>query len=111
MRYGMTFLVDFYDFDNDRGEQLLTRPGDYIQMQLWVENNMKPKPGEDSNMRDLRVNFAVTWFALKREGRLGEFGIPEELSVDAINEMANRFSVFVDTPKEDSLPLAKGRGK
>lgn len=111
MRYGMTFLVDFYDFDNERGEQILTRPGDYIQMQLWTDKHMKPAAGEDANMRDMRVNYAVTWFALKREGRLGDFGIPDELTVDVINAMADRFSVYVDTPKEDSLPLAKGRGK
>ena len=104
MRYAMTFSVDVYDFDKDEGERVIARPGDYIRMRDWADEAM---PGEaDDLVRNLRVNYALAWFALRRLGRLDDYGLPGELSVAALDAMADRLSVFVEE-YEGSAPLSE----
>lgn len=107
MRYGLTFAASIYDFEREEEFELVTRPGDYIRMQRW-------KDGRETANADLDVletNYAVVWFALERSGRLEEFGLPAALDEQAIEAMADRMSVYVDSVKEDSLPLRKARAK
>lgn len=111
MKYGMTFILDVYDFGNEEEKHVLTTPGDYIRTQEWLTANMPPAEGEGAELvRDIRVNYATMYHALKRRGKLGEYGLPEELTVAAIDEMADRFSVYVNAVGEDELPL-KGQRK
>lgn len=109
MKYGLTFLVDIYDFDTQVETQIVTRPSDYIQMKLWADKDLEEGLNED--VRDLRTNYATVWFALKREGRLEEFGVADEISAEAVDSMASRMAVYVTLAPEGSLPLAKGRKK
>ena len=109
MKYGLTFVVDIYDFDKQEEHQIVTRPSDYIQMKLWADKELDGGLSED--VRDLRTNYATVWFALKREGRLGEFGLPDEISVETVDAMAARLSVYVTLAQDGALPLAKGRKK
>lgn len=109
MRYGMTFLIDLYDFENEAEHHVLTTPGDYIRMRAWAKENMPD--GGDETVDSLRRNYAITWFALKRRGKLGEFDLPKGLDLVVVDSMADRFSIFVNDVGDDSLPLKKGRGK
>lgn len=106
----MTFIVDLYDFETGAEHHVLTTPGDYIRMSTWSKDNLTGD--EDTGLdrvRDLRKNYAATWFALKRRDRLAEFGLANELSIDAIDAMADRFSIFVRDVEDGSLPLKEER--
>lgn len=103
MKYGMTFKVDLYDFNDEKGEELTTRPGDYLQMQLWRNKHIAKMPDDAA---DIYNNYALIYFALKREGRLAEYGIADEpLTIEAIDDMATRLSVYAEHMKADSLPM------
>lgn len=93
MRLSMTFRIDLYDIDEGAGEQLVSSPGDYIRMREWADANL---PDDDGLVSNLRVNFALAWFTLLRRGELASYGLPDELSAEAIDEMADRLSVFVE---------------
>ncbi len=108
MKYGATFKIDVYDYETEKGETLVTRASDYLQMQLWGAKNTKNLPEAAS---ELYGNYAVLWFALKREGRLAEYGVDDDsLTVDTLNRFAERASLFVSTIKDDELPL-RAQGK
>lgn len=109
MKYGMTFLVDMYDFDEQQELQVLTTPGDYIRMSRWVAENLPETDAED--VRNLRANYATVWFAFSRRGQLAQRGLPEELTAEAIDAMADRYSIYVNDVKEGSLPLAGTPGR
>ena len=110
MRYAMTFDISVYDFDGERDEQVISRPGDYIKMKRWVSKAM-PKDAEET-VTDLLTNYAALWFTWKREGALGAHGLEDtpEPTVEALEAMADRFSVFVNGVEEDALPLS-GSGR
>lgn len=113
MRYGMTFAVDMYDFESGEESHLVAMPGDYIRMGAWADKELPAADGPDDaeTVRILRRNYAIVWHALKRLGRLAEFGLPETLDVAAIDAMADRFAVDVNELREGDLPLAKRPAK
>lgn len=103
MKYGATFKIDLYDYEREQGETITTRASDFLQMQLWAPGKTDKLP---DGAKDLYNNYAVVFFALKREGRLAEFGIKDEkLDLDALNDIAGKLSVFVSMYKDDELPL------
>ena len=104
MQYGLTFIVDMRDFDEGVDLHVLTMPGDYIRMRKWAEENI-PEADDDDMVATLRRNYAIAWFALKRRGKLAEHGLPEELTVEAVDAMADRFSVYLNEVDQSNLPL------
>ena len=107
MEYGLTFVMDLYDFENNAEMHVITMPGDYIRMSKWAEENLADRVSE--TVDSLRRNYAITWFALKRRGKLAEMGLPDGLDVDAVDAMADRFSIYVNNMDGESLPLARER--
>lgn len=106
MKYGLTFIMDLYDFEKEQALHVLIRPIDYIHMCEWADEHLAdPQPSGD--VKDLRRNYATTWHAFKRCGKLDELGLPSELDVDAVDAMAGRFSISVNSVKDGSLPLAR----
>ena len=107
MEYGMAFVVDMYDFE--RGEELhvITMPGDYIRTSRWAGEHLAASGDEVA--ANLLQNYATVWHALKRQGKLAEMGLPEELDSGALDAMADRFSIFVKEMDEASLPLTGER--
>lgn len=103
MKYGMTFIVDLYDVDNDQEHHVLAMPGDYIRMSEWYD--AQDLAGTSETVANMRRNYAIAWFALKRRGKLAEMGLPEELTVAAVDAMADRFTNFVNDVEDGSLPL------
>lgn len=104
MKYGMTFIVEMYDAEEEKEHSILTMPGDYIRMSRWAEENLEPMANDTAN--SLRRNYATAWFALKRRGKLAELGLPDTLTVESVDGMADRFTVYVEDVAEGSLPLA-----
>lgn len=107
MEYGLTFVVDMYDFEKGEEIHVLTLPGDYIRMSKWAEENEI----EDANetVTSLRRNYAIAWHALKRRGKTEGLGLPDELTAEGVDAMADRFSIFVNDVDGESLPLARER--
>lgn len=103
MKYGLTRNLNVYSPEEQKGEELIATAGDYLQSQLWCSNNLK---GLQEGIVDLYQTFAWAWFALKRHGKLAEYGISAELSQDALTEMASTVTVFMEAIPDDSLPLA-----
>lgn len=110
MQYGLTFVVDMYDFEKDEELHVLTMPGDYIRMTKWAEENLAGTT-EGETVTNLRRNYATAWHALKRRGKLAEMGLPEELDLDAVDAMADRFSIYVNEMEDGSLPSRQERAK
>lgn len=106
MQYGLTFIVDMRDFDEGVEFHVLTMPGDYVRMRKWAEEHM-PGADEDDTVVTLRQNYALAWQALKRRGKLAEHGMPEELTIETADAMADRFSAFVEKVDESNLPLVQ----
>jgi len=107
MEYGLTFVVDMYDFEKDEEMHVLTMPGDYIRTTKWMQEN--GAEDESETVTNLRRNYAIAWHALKRRGKVAEIGLPEELDLEAVDAMADRFSVFVNEMNGELLPLALER--
>lgn len=111
MKYGLTRIVQIYSFEDEKGEELVATPGDYLQANMWSAKslgNVEPKDAED-----LLGVYAWVWFALKRLGKLDEYGIAAEIDQAALIDMAGKVSVYLEEPRKDSLPLAteKAQGK
>ena len=109
MQYGLTFVVDMYDFEMGEELHVVTMPGDYIRMTRWAKEYLDPGDGE--MVTNLRRNYACAWQALRRQGRLGELELPEELTAEAVDAMADRFSIYVNDMEDGSLPTRQGRAK
>jgi hypothetical protein len=110
MEYGLTFVIDMYDFDEGRELHVLTMPGDYIRTMNWLAENPASLPETDT-VSSLRRNYALAWHALKRRGKLAEMGMPEVLDDAAVMAMADRFSTFVNDVTEGDLPRHQERGR
>lgn len=108
MEYGLTFVVDMYDFERNEELHVLTLPGDYIRMSTWAEQNLTERVSD--TVDSLRHNYAIAWFALDRRGKTAELGLPEKLDADGVDAMADRFSIYVNDVDGSSLPLAQERG-
>ena len=107
MEYGLTFVLDMYDFEEGEEMHVLTLPGDFMRMSRWATKNLHEDGGE--TVANLERNYALAWFALKRIGELDKRSLPTELTMEAIESMSDRFSIFVGDVSEESLPLTQGR--
>lgn len=107
MKYGMAFRVEMYDFEREQAVEAITTPGDYIRLCNWADEHLAGSAGSET-VSNLRRNYAAAWFALRRLGRLEELGLPEELTVEAVDAMADRLTVYVADLEDDELPLAAG---
>ena len=103
MKYGLTRRLNVYSIEKQKGEELIATAGDYLQASLWCSSNLK---GMDDAIADLFQTFAWAWYALKRTGKLEEYGVAGELSQDALTDMAGAVTVYMDSVEDDSLPLA-----
>lgn len=103
MKYGLTRVLQVYDLQEKKGEEVeFATAGDYLQAQMWCQRNLK---GIDELTADLYQTFAWAWHALVRLGKAEEYGISGELSQDALDAMASRVTVYMESVPDDSLPL------
>lgn len=102
MHYGVTFKLEIYDFENEKSDFIVSRPSDYLQMQIWGDKATKNLP---SSAGELYGNYAVLYFALKRLGRLSEYGLEDDkLTVGDLNKLAERVSLYVSSVSDSDLP-------
>ena len=102
MKYGLTRQLHVYDVEKQVGDEVFATAGDYLQSQLWCQKNLK---GVDEGIADIYQAYAWAWYALKRHGKLAGYGIAEEISLDALNDMASVVAINLEAIKDDSLPL------
>ena len=107
MEFGMTFVFDMYDFERDAEMHVLVMPGDYRRMKRWAGDNIA-QDGDETDI-DLQRNYATAWLALKRRGELAAIGLPEDLTIGAVEAMMDRFSLYVNRMSDDLLPLTRER--
>ena len=105
MQYAMTFEMDVYDFDAEKGESIITRTSDYVQSKLRFGKEIEKI--EDETLKGLIGNYSTAFFALKRLGKLAEYGLSDDGDgLAPIYAMTERVSVYVTgQPEADSLPL------
>lgn len=103
MKYGLTRKLNVYNLESQKGEEVIATAGDYLQSQLWCSKNIN---GVEDGIADLYQTFAWAWFALKRNGKLAEYGIGAEITQEALTEMASTVTVYMEAIPDDSLPLA-----
>ena len=107
MNYGLTFDAEIHDAENEFEEKhIVTMPIDYLKMEKWAETALE---GEGDRAKSLYRNYACVWQCLSRRGKLAEYGIGGELTVEVLEEMMGRYTVFVDEMTESAIPLAGGR--
>lgn len=103
MKYGLTRKLNVYSIESQKGEEVIATAGDYLQAQLWCSKNINGLP---DGMADLMQTFAWAWYAMKRNGKLADYGIAPELSQDALIDMASTITVYMESIPDDALPLA-----
>ena len=103
MKYGLTRKLNAYGIETGYGTVVVAMAGDYIKSQLWCQEGIDGVP---EGIADLYQTFAWAWFALDRNGLLGKFGLEGPLSRDALDDMARKVTVYMESVEEDSLPLA-----
>lgn len=108
MKYGLTRKLNVYNIEKQIGEEVFATAGDYLQAQLWCSKNLE---GLESGIEDLFQTYAWAWFALKRAGKLAEYGLADEITQDALTYMASTVTIYMEAIPDDSLPLAKQPGK
>lgn len=104
LKYGLARKINVYNVTTQMGEEVLSTAGDYFQAQLWADKGLSGIPDE---MKDVISTFAWAYFALKRNGKLNTYGLPDELTQEALFEMADNITVYIDQIEEGSLPLAE----
>ena len=103
MKYGITFSIDVYDFDQETGETIVTRPSDYLAMQRWTDR----QKGLAGDLANLYGNYALLWYALEREDKLSRYGASGDApTMQSIDELAKHVSVYVEIAEKDSLPTS-----
>ncbi len=102
MKYGLTRRLYVYSVEGQVGEEVFATAGDYLRSQFWCQKNLK---GMEDGIADLYQAYAWAWYALERQGKLAGYGIAEEISLDALNDMASVVAVNLEAIKDDSLPL------
>ena len=105
----MFFDLTLVDIEDGYKEtSVVSTPGDFMRLSKWSESNLPPSRSEAND--NLHKNYALAWFALNRLGKLGEYGLPEEITEEAIEGMADRYALDVERFDTDEAPLASGRG-
>lgn len=103
MKYGLTRYVYLYGYESQRAEKVIATAGDYVRSQMWCKKNVKTG---DDGLDELLQTYAWAYFALRRLGRLAEFGIAPEPTQEGLIDMADRVSLYTEAVKDDELPLA-----
>ena len=103
MKYGLARKLYVYDFGTEMGEELIATGGDYTRSQLWCKKNLKDV---DADLADLFQSLAWVWYALKRNGKLADYGVGAELTQDTLLDMFDGLTFQFESFAEDALPLA-----
>ncbi len=108
MRYGITRKVSIYGLENHEADEVIATPGDNLQATLWSSKDLGGMPSEAKGVLE---TYAWAYFAMKRQGLLGKYGIQGEPTVDGLMDMADKVTLYFEEVPEDSLPLAGAKPK
>ncbi len=103
MKYGLARKLYIYHFETQKGEELIATGGDYTRSQLWCKKNLNDV---DTELADLFQSLAWVWYALKRNGKLADYGVSAELTQEGLLEMFDGLTFQFESFAEDALPLA-----
>lgn len=107
----MTFDITMTDVESFAQARVLSMPKDWIDMDDWAKANVDE--AETSEIAaNLHRNYALAWFVMKRRDRLGQLGLPGELTLEAIGEMEGRIDLDINEVEGGRvLPLAQELAK
>lgn len=92
MKYGMAMKLTVYDYETEEQQEFTTTTGDYLKSsRATVAMNTT-----EETAKGIRENYAFAWCALKRLGKLDDYGLGHELTEDTIDDMANKVWVEVE---------------
>ncbi len=104
----MFFDITLTDVENDCAEtHFVSTAGDFMRLSRWADKNLTPTSSEANE--NMHKNYALVWFALSRLGRLADYGLPDEITEEAVEAMADRYGLDVERFDSDKAPLADGR--
>ena len=86
MRYGLARNIQVYNIDTHEGAEIVSTTGDYLQAHMWMKEHEKDY---DEEMRDVLQAYVWAYFAIKRNGELAKFDLPEELTGAGLFKMAD----------------------
>lgn len=105
MKTGLMRIMHVYDMQEMKREVVkVAMPGDYFNAEMWCKSNLEDMEEHDP-IRYLLQTFAWVWFALVRLGKAKKYGIEGELSQEALVDLANRISVYMEEVPDDVVPL------
>lgn len=105
MKTGLMRIVHVYDMQEMKREVVeFAMPGDYFNAEMWCKSNLEDMEEQDP-IRYLLQTFAWVWFAFVRLGKAKKYGIEGELSQEALVDLANRISVYMEEVPDDVVPL------
>lgn len=103
LKYGLVRNLNIYDLATQKGGEVISTAGDYFQAQLWRDKNLKDM---NDDLQEIVFPFVWAFYALKRNNDLETYDLPEKLTRDGLEDMANHMTVYIDQVKDGSLPLA-----
>lgn len=93
-----------YDFDTEDMTVIRSRPSDYIGMEMALSKELADLPTAAQQNYN---NYGVVYFALKRMGKLGDYGVDEDAPImDALDKLTQRIAFSFQPVEVDDSPLA-----
>lgn len=108
-KYGLARKFEIFDFDTGESKTVIARPSAWYQAALY-EDSHRDEDVPDSVSGTIGV-YVWAYFAIKCNGMLGEYCLPEELDRDVLLVMMDRFAVNIETLGDEDAPLAFRRVK
>ncbi len=89
MRYGMAMSVTLYDYETEEESTYTGTTGDYFKASRFTATV------EDKGESGIFENYVYAWQALRRLGKLADHGLGDNLSIETIDAMADRYWVEI----------------
>lgn len=97
MKFGLARKVYAYNFDLDKGCVVIARPAAWSKATKFIKD--QHYEGDDQAP-------IWGWYALKSAGKLEELGLPSELTLETLDEMAEYASFELERITDADLPLS-----
>lgn len=108
LKYGLVRTANIYNTQSHEGAEVIATTGDYLKAQFWSDENLNDL---DTEIRDILQTFVWAYIAARRNGEAERLGLPDKMTKDALFDMADNVTVFMDGIEDGSLPLAEKRSR
>ena len=95
-------ILTVYSYDTGKSETFEARRGALVDGLEWRDRNLADM---DEVVKNMIGTYAWAWFVLDYYGKLADYGIERELTVETAKKMAYAVEVEFEDVEEDADPL------